>query len=182
MKPIVGILLLSGLMGCTTAPSISSKVETPKAPSFSEIVKRDATTKKFCPESKEGQVCLMTWLEAMAYCQNQGAHLPTAREYANLLKPRGTEILEAEKMSGTAPEGFYLVDSHNPDGSRDTFYMSHKNYRRPVDEKGNHLLWTASIPPLHPQYAHVYYDEWGGGGGNPKDHMLGHRNAVRCAK
>lgn len=163
-------------MGCAT----SKKAEEPKAAVFTEIVKKDAKSAKFCPKSKEGQTCLMTWLEGMSYCQSQGQHLPTAREYIMLLLPRGTQILEMNQVNGKAPADFYLVDSTNPDGKRDTFYMNHKNYKKPADEKGGNLLWTSSVPPQHPKYAHVYYDEWGGGGGNPKDHILSHRNAVRC--
>ncbi|MGZ3770823.1 MAG: hypothetical protein ACXVCP_15130 [Bdellovibrio sp.] len=58
--------------------------------------------------------------------------------------------------------------------------MNHNGYVRPIDEVGNHLLWTSSIPPKYSQYAHVYYDQWGGGGGDPKDHLLNHQNAVQC--
>lgn len=83
-------------------------------------------------------------------------------------------------MVETLPKNFYLVDSINPDGSRDTFYMNHDGYRKPVGEDGKALLWTSSTPPLHAEYAHVCYEAWGGGGGDPKDHLKTAHNSVRC--
>lgn len=147
---------------------------------FGEIVKRDSRNASLCAPG-EGESCRMTWEQARAYCQAEGAHLPTAREYAQLLAPRGTRILELEEVNGAPPAGYYLVASVNPDGKRDDFYMNHEQYRRPEEEKENFLLWTASVPPGHLDYAHVYYNEWGGGGGDPRHHRKDYPNSVQCA-
>lgn len=147
---------------------------------FSEIISKTVASAKYCPKVKAGDVCLMNWEQAILFCKSRKSHLPTAREYAELIEPRGTQVLETSDVVGAAPAGFYLVDSKNPDGSLDKFYMNHSRYKRPASETKSHLLWTASIPPEYPQYAHVYYDEWGGGGGNRQDHLLNQRNAVQC--
>lgn len=176
-------LFLSALLFLGCASSQKNSIRQPNNQTtnlFSEIIKKNANSASNCPDVDDGDVCLMTWSQAVLFCKGQGAHLPTAREYAELLLPRGTLILETNEVSGAAPKDFYLVDSLNPDGAHDAFYMNHSNYKRPLEELGNHLLWTASIPPQHQQYAHVYYDEWGGGGGNPQDHLLTHLNAVQC--
>jgi hypothetical protein len=122
-----------------------------------------------------------TWDEAMRICKERNAHVPTAREYVNKLKPLGIEVLEKNEVKDKAPEGFYLVDSINPDGQRDTFYMSHAKYQRPADLKAPfRKLWTSSTPPTHQDFAHVFYEEWGGGGGEPKEHHKKFRNAFEC--
>ncbi len=171
-----GVLL--AFAGC----AVSSHRKISSSPKFGAIVRSDSDSKRYCPTANPKEVCLMTWPDALAYCRSQGAHLPTAREWADLIRPFGTKTLEKAEVQGKPPAGYYLVDCLDPDGSAYAFYMNHTAYRRSADERGNHLLWTASKPPSHQEYAHVYYDEWGGGGGDPKDHLLTHPNAVRCVR
>src|SRR5690606_30584798 len=114
-------------------------------------------------ESAEGEPCLMSWAEAASYCQAEGGHLPTARELAAPLSLLGTITVAREEMREPVPEGFYLVPNRDPDGSTYDFYMNHLGYQRPPGARAE-LLWTASIPPQHPAYAHVLYTAWGGGG------------------
>lgn len=166
MKKTVYVVLCQFLLfGCAATIQERRLSSTPK---FTEIV-----------QGTSGDL-LLTWQEALEHCKSRNSHLPTAREYANLLRPLGTKILEASEVTGTPPAGYYLVDCKNPDGSLDKFYMNHSGYKRPEGETVNHLLWTSSIPPQHPEFAHVYYDEWGGGGGNPMDHKHSHPNAFQC--
>lgn len=122
----------------------------------------------------------LTWTEAVKFCKERNGHLPTAREYVELLKGHGIKVLEADEATEPTPKDFYLVDSVNEDGTLDKFYMNHKGYKRPSGPARFHLLWTASTPPDHPQYAHVFYDEWGGGGGDPKDHLKTAKNSFQC--
>jgi hypothetical protein len=172
MKTLIVLMALSACASTTRDPGSSGS-------RFGEVVRRDSSNASLCA-SGEGDTCRMTWDQASAYCTAQGGHLPTAREYARLLAPRGSRILELAEVTGTVPPGYYLVASVNPNGERDDFYMNHEEYRRPEGEKENLLLWTASVPPTHPQYAHVYYNEWGGGGGDPRHHRKDYPNSVQC--
>ncbi len=126
--------------------------------------------------------CLATWSDAVAFCKSQGGHLPTAREYAAALKPAGTKTIDTIQANVAPPAPYYLVDCVNEDGSKDSFYMNHSEYHKPAGQIENHLFWTASSPPGHLDYAHVYYDEWGGGGGNPVDHLKSHFNSFQCIR
>ncbi|MGE4133340.1 MAG: hypothetical protein AB7F86_16980 [Bdellovibrionales bacterium] len=148
---------------------------------MTSIVVKSKDTANYCPEVNEGQTCMATWQQAMDYCQSQGFHLPTAREYARVVAFLGTKILEPSDVKGDPPKGYYLVDSRNPDGSLDRFYMNHSEFK-PLPEMTKARLWTSSIPPQHPQFAHVLYMEWGGGGGDPKEHKLDYRNAFQCVQ
>lgn len=182
MKNILSLSLsLLFLAGCASA-SGAQRAPSQEAPKLGPLVVSAADTKDLCPDAAEGEACLVTWQEALQACEARGGHLPTARDYVAHVSALGTVVLEGAGVNGMPPPGFYLVDSVNPDGSRDAFYMNHQNYRRPADQVGNHLFWTASRPPLHPQYAHVYYDEWGGGGGKPEEHRLEVRNAFQCVE
>lgn len=181
MKQIFFVLLLSSAL--SACASHGTREPNDSKPRFSEVVLVSAENQGICEakRGKIGQACQATWANAVAYCKGKNSHLPTAREYADHLRPFGTVILEkAEVKEGKIPAGYYLVDSINPGGQRDTFYMNHGNYRRPKEDRVDYLLWTASVPPGHPEYAHVYYNEWGGGGGDPKDHRLSHPNAFQC--
>ncbi len=169
----LALLTLGGCAVSSHSPKHSKLI-------FSEIIKKDGNSQKYCPEVAEGSICKMTWNEAVQFCKSQNAHLPLAREYAEMLKEQGIQILEVSEVKGTAPTGFYLVDCRNEDGLLDAFYMNHSGYQRLPGELENHLLWTASAPPQFPKYAHVYYDQWGGGGGDPQDHLLTKRNALQC--
>lgn len=151
------------------------------------IAKREASTKSYCPQAKTGEICLMTWQDAIRYCRSTARRLPTSRDFACLLPGRGTVVMEAEKMPKPVLPNYYLVDSINPDGSTDSFYMNHQGFKRDPSEKEDHSLWTASCPPNHPGYAHVYFDKWGGGGFDPKfptgeDHKYSHLNSVQCVQ
>jgi hypothetical protein len=143
--------------------------------------RKPAQSKSFGPiVTKDGAELLVTWDEAVAYCKSQKAHLPTAREYLDSLKSSGIRSLERNEVTTQPPPGFYLVDSINEDGSRDGFYMNHSGYQRPANLVKFHLLWTASTPPGHADYAHVFYDEWGGGGGKPHEHKKTYKNSFQC--
>ncbi len=178
-KPL--FLILLAVVGCSGKQINPDRklAESTSQIRLSEVVRKSAASSQFCPSAREGETCLMTWTQAIEFCRNQKAHLPTAREYANLVKSRGTQILEVSAQA-TPPAGFYLVDCQNPGGNHDSFYMNHSQYKRSNSESVGHLLWTASFPPQHPQYAHVYYDEWGGGGGKPQDHLMTVQNSVQC--
>jgi len=159
----------------------------PPKETLGNIVRKNDASAKYCPQISVGHVCLMSWSDAMRFCQTQGLHLPTSRDFACLLPQRGTVTLEFGDMPTPILPGYYLVDSQNPGGVDDRFYMNHDAYKRPSTEKEDHSIWTASLPPDHPGFAHVYFDKWGGGGLDPKyptgeDHRLTHLNSVQCVE
>ncbi len=124
----------------------------------------------------------VTWDQAMAICKERGDRLPTARDYVNVLLSQGILVLEKSEVQGNAPEGYYPVDSVHEDGSTDFFYMNHEGYRRPQRLEKFHRLWTASMPPQFRMAAHVFYDQWGGGGGKKEEHLKNFKNSFQCVR
>ena len=185
---------------CTAAcshlatPSRAPAQVSSPSPAIGPIVQRSSVKSSICSVgAADTDSCQATWFDAIQFCKTQGAHLPTAREYANVLKSAGTVTLEKNQVTGAAPSGYYLVDSINEDGTSDGFYMNHQAYKHPTpsivahspgqmaEQTAWHLLWTASTPPGHSDYAHVLYDQWGGGGGDPADHLKSRKNSFQCA-
>ena len=151
MKLILIFIATSPLLfGCAASPGNFGKAETQARSraddSFvlTEIVRNDQLSRSLCGDVNPGEICRATWAESVQFCKDQGMHLPTAREYAELLRSQGTRTIEiAEVPDGKAPAEYYLVDCENEDGTKDAFYMNHSEYRRPESLVGNHLLWTA---------------------------------------
>lgn len=135
------------------------------------------------PAMKDGKPWLMDWESAMQYCKDMGGHLPTAREYTQWLKKYGVKTLEAHEVkAGADATGYDPVDCKNPDGTEEVLYVNSKGYTFPPHSKRKLLFWTSSVPFKHPQFAHVYYEEWGGGGGKPEEHRKSYLNAVMCVR
>ena len=165
------------------AVSVVASASSSFASSLSPVVRKTSENATYCSSVSLGEVCRMTWSDALTYCSSQDAHLPTAREISELLPERGSVTLEVSAVNGTPPPGFYLVEGINPGGAKDAFYLNHSGYKRLAqDDQENYLIWTATTPPGYEQYAHVYYNSFGGGGGEKEDHLKTHPNNVMCAK
>lgn len=168
----------------------------PSKLALEEIV-TSAEAKNFCDEVDASDACLVPWDKAVAYCREHNSHLPSASEYAEFLTQFGIRVLSIEEFNGAGgvtelkpaeiaglprKDGFYKVACEpSSDGRDESFYMNDYNYVRPIELNGNHRIWTASSPPGHSEAAHVVYDEWGGGGGKPVEHLKSAYNAFRCA-
>lgn len=193
---MVGILC-HALLACATGSTKKSEARQPNNQlELSEIV-TTAEAGKYCEGVGAGGACLVSWNKASRYCEDRGSHLPTATEYVRYLTQFGIQFLSVEEFNATPgllelkpteivgvprKDGFYRVAcAKNADGSDPTFYMNDFHYRRPAGLPGNHKIWTATSPPGYEQAAHVVYDEWGGGGGLPAEHMKSAKNAFRCA-
>lgn len=146
------------------------------------LVRADASTQALCPDAAQGAPCLMTQAQADELCTSRGMHLPTSRELVAFSVSMGAKgRLEASEVKrGKVPEGYYLVDSLNPGRKRDPLYFNHTGYDAKRGGLQGELLWTASLVPGKPAYAHVFYGDWGGGGGKPQEHRRTYRNSVRC--
>jgi len=195
MKAFFWAAGILSLCACSSA-KISDSRQPSNQPALGEIVTATEAG-EICKSVGEGGACLAPWIKAKAYCLGQGSHLPTAREYALFLTKFGIRVLSVEDFNQTPgvvelkpadvaglprKDGFYKVScAPNPDGTDSTFYMNDYNYVRPQGLPGNHGIWTATSPPGHDEAAHVVYDEWGGGGGAPVDHLKKNANAFRCA-
>ena len=81
----------------------------------------------------------MNQYDAVSYCANQGMHLPSARELAQL-----SASLGAAGISET-PKGYYLVSAKNADGKVDNFYFNYSGYKRPQGDLGNNWFWSSSV-------------------------------------
>jgi hypothetical protein len=108
---------------------IAQAIQADPAPQFGDIVR-----------NTDGSVRYMSLDGAIRYCANQGMHLPSARELAQLSASMG-----AAGISETAKDGYYLVSTHNADGKTDNFYFNSTGYKRPAGDLGNHWFWSSSI-------------------------------------
>ncbi len=114
----------------------------------------------------------MTQSDAMSYCANQGMHLPSARELAEL-----SASLGAAGISETPKAGYYLVSAINADGKSDKFYFSYAGYKRPAGDLGNNWFWSSSVDSSNSDYAYYLY----GINGFVDVFFLDHNKlAVRC--
>lgn len=86
---------------------------------------------------------IMDQADAIHYCANQGAHLPSARELAQLSMSLGAKgIVDACDRSD---KKCYSVKATNADGSSDNFNFSYAGYQRPAGELGNNWFWSSSV-------------------------------------
>lgn len=110
------------------------------APAFLDIVK-----------NADGSVKTMNQADAIQYCASQGAHLPSARELAQLSMSLGAKgIVDACDSSDSS---CYSVKATNADGSSDNFNFSYAGYQRPAGELGNNWFWSSSVYSNHSDFA-----------------------------
>lgn len=145
------------------------------------IVRKDARSAKYCPDQNDGDVCKMTQENAEKYCEEQGGHLPSTREFATAMN--SAAILESEwverELDGIAPPGFYKVESQDKNGKVDSFYFNNELVTRKLTGELSKLsFWTSSIVLGKPKYAHVFYGALGGGGGEPEDHERSVKHSI----
>lgn len=167
------------LAACASAPK--ARPLSSESVQLGSPIRHDATTAAYCPKVRAGGICLMTQADALKACEAQGNHLPTAREFGEFSQANGAKgILEFSNLEEATPAGYYRVDSINPGEISDHLFFSHEGYDADRGALGKFQYWTASQVPKNRDYAHVFYGEWGGGGGDPKEHHVKFANAVRC--
>lgn len=152
---------------------------------FSSTVRKDSSSEALCPSANDGDVCYMTQPQAEQYCMERDSLLPVARTFGEYSAAKGAkgilEVAEVEALpNGEPPDGYARIDSIDPGGVLDSLYFSHEGYDPGSDGLEEDLFWTASLVASNTDYAHVFYGEWGGGGGEPDEHKLDYLNAVRC--
>lgn len=93
-------------------------------------------------KNADGSVKTMNQSDAVHYCASQGAHLPSARELAQLSTSLGAKgIVDA---CGSSDISCYSVKATNADGNEDSFEFSYDGYQRPAGEMGNNWFWSSS--------------------------------------
>ncbi len=95
--------------------------------------------------------------EALKYCADQGAHLPSARELAQLLVSLGAKGFAESNLDYS----YQKIDTTNADGSADSFYFSDSGQRLPKGDFGKNTFWTSSIKSDKPNLVWVL-DSLGG--------------------
>jgi len=93
-------------------------------------------------KNADGSVKTMNQSDAVHYCASQGAHLPSARELAQLSTSLGAKgIVDS---CGSSDISCYSVKATNADGNEDSFEFSYDGYQRPAGEMGNNWFWSSS--------------------------------------
>lgn len=95
----------------------------------------------------DGSIRYMNQYDAVQYCANQGMHLPSARELAQLSMNLGAKgILEMHDIkNGHVPEGYHHVKAKNADGKDDSFYFNDVGYQPTKGDLGHSWLWSSSV-------------------------------------
>ena len=146
------------------------------APAFGSIVKKDATSEKYCSNgSNTGEICYMTQQNAIDYCASQQNHLPSAIEMALL-----SQSFQAKGLYSNCPNNdsrCYHIRAKNLDQSIDEFNFSYWGYTQPEGDLGNNWFWTSSVDPDSPDVGFIFDGEAG-----DVNHNYNHiyYSAVRC--
>ncbi len=117
---------------------VSGVAQAGQAPQFGDIVR-----------NSDGSILYMSQFDAVDYCANQGMHLPSARELAQLSQSLGARgIKEDYEFPGPAAyynPGYIPVNGKNSDGKIDSFYFDFHGYNRPAGDLGNNWFWSSSV-------------------------------------
>ena len=132
------ILLISANGKATQGDARITEFQAGQIPAFLDIARH-----------ANGKVKYMNHKDAVQYCANQGAHLPSTRELAQLSTSLGAKgIVDS---CGTDKNCRKIIYIHNTDDSKDEFYFSSSGYSRPAGDLGNNWFWSSSV------YSGFYY-------------------------
>lgn len=88
----------------------------------------------------DGKVKYMNIIEAVQHCENNGSHLPSARELAQFSVNLGAKgIVE---VCDAGDDYCQKIEAKNIDGKNDSFYFSSAGYRPPEGDLGK--VWFLS--------------------------------------
>lgn len=158
-KSIIRIhLMLLGLVLTTTMTAQAAEPQCTLRSTVAECQARIAQDQKILKQlqaaqiptfldiarNADGSVKYMYLADAIQYCSDQGAHLPSARELAQLSMSLGARgIVDS---CGSDSE-CYPVKANNADGSSDSFNFSYARYQRPAGDLGDSWYWSSSVYP-----------------------------------
>jgi uncharacterized protein (TIGR02145 family) len=127
-------------------------------------------------KNADGKPKYMNQAEAIYYCLNQGAHLPSARELALLAMSLGARgIVDS---CGSDNRRCFSYKAENADGSYDSFKFSYEGYQRPAGDLGDNWFWSSSVHKSMSYYSYILRGQSGHVGIDSRTRT---RNvAVRC--
>lgn len=132
-----------------------------------DYIAKDSSSQKYCQDywAKDGDACEITQHDAVKYCELQGKHLPSAREYAEYAMGRGATGIRETNFPNTPVRGVdrrvmdewtqmgelgytgihhYIGGSLKEDGMY--FYYSEAKYK-PFLPKTCMRVWTSTFAP-----------------------------------
>lgn len=140
----------------------------------------------------DGSVLKVNHKKAMKLAEELRGELPSARDTAWAMNPQA--ILEEDyiknELKGAVPKGFYSVPGEDAKGKRDVFYFNNDQSPELPGELAKNSYWTSTYALgkrggwfkqgkiFSHGYAHVFYGQLRGGGGEKEDHRLDTKHAV----
>ncbi len=157
------VALFAGMM---LSISVSAQTAQPVCKTLDEcqalLIQVDEQIKKLqvpsfldAAKNAHGSVDYMTQSDAIQYCANQGARLPSARELAQLSMRFGAKGIV--DTCGTDRNCYKVSDIKNLDNSKDEFYFSFSGYGRPDKDLSTKWFWSSSVSSIKPNIAIVLH-------------------------
>lgn len=137
---------------CSTVKTcLDLRTKTEARIEFLSKAKNLAPTLDRVVKNADGSVRLMNQYEAIAYCQEQGLRLPTAREFAAYIQKNNESI----KVRETSADDFYPITEQDQNRQSDKFYFNRGNFtNKSLNNQGLILrFWTSSMQKVSPHSA-----------------------------
>ena len=132
---------------------------------FGPVIRVDSTSKSFCTNQTDGEVCGMTQAKAEVYCLTQNQRLPTALDYAKFAQSYGAlgiadrYLSEEEAVNNEYHYIRYVNSQHNGYSDIRGFNYSSVGYNgtRDSDEVFiTGMYWTSSKAPHSSNMAYIF--------------------------
>lgn len=117
------------------------------------IVIKDEESEKPCAQFDSiGSPCTMNQENAIAYCESQGGHLPSAREMARLLGRFHADGVVDRCNNNDDKCSKISVQNHDKkrDKNIDEFYLNYSGYTRDGGDLGSYQFWLSSSSTRYP--------------------------------
>lgn len=124
-------------------------------------------------KNADGSLKYMNHADAIQYCSSQGAHLPSARELAQLSKSFGARGIV--RSCGLDKKCLSIL-AINADGTSDSFNYSYAGYQRPSGDLGDGWFWSSSVLPVVSNGAYGLNTDYGA----IDVGVVDHDSTVRC--
>ena len=122
-----------------------------------------------------GKVLYMGQSEAVQYCSDRGAHLPSARELAQLSMSLGADgFVDACIPNNHCYKVSYI---QNADNSTEEFFFRVLGYHRPAGDLGANWFWSSSVDSKYPYAGFALFGPYGDINPLYRDSQI---SAVRC--
>lgn len=128
---------------CTSIRDCQNEIEMHQR-TLQSLLKKQVSRFHDIAKYDDGSAMFLTYDEAVQYCFDHGARLPTARELAQLSWSLGAKgIIEISK--GRPDLSYVLINAVDRKGAKDAFYFSNQGYQQLQGSTYNWLFWSSSI-------------------------------------